>query len=459
MVVSSASAAVMSESERDEHFARLVEAYEAKTPKSAALHREAKEVLPGGDTRTVAFHPPYPLTMTSGSGCTVTDADGNTMIDVLNNYTSLIHGHALPAINEAVTDQIGKGTNFAAALESQTVLANILVDRVRSVDLIRFTNSGTEATMNMVRAARAFTGRDMILKIEGGYHGTFDDFEISVHPDPENAGPDGYPVPTVDSPGLPRGTADAVLVTPFNDIPALERVFAAHGDAIAGVILEPVMGSAGMIPAEAAFLNAARELTNAHGALLLFDEVMSFRLGFGGFQGEVGVDPDLTAFAKIIGGGYPVGAFGGRREIMAMFDPASKRPMWQSGTFNGNAVTMVAGAAAMGAFPQSEVERINLLGSMLREALAQLFADRGIGVTVTGFGSFGAIHFTDRPVRNYRDAARSDQSLKRMVHLALLLEGVFAAPRLMFCTSTAMDETTVTELVSRFDRAIDRITA
>ena len=459
MVVSSASTAVMSESGRNEKFARLVSEYEAKTPTSAALHLEAKKVLPGGDTRTVAFHPPYPLTMASGSGCCVIDADGNTFIDVLNNYTSLIHGHALPAINEAVIDQIGKGTNFAAALESQTVLASILVDRVRSVDLIRFTNSGTEATMNMVRAARAFTGRDLILKIEGGYHGTFDDFEISVHPDPEKAGPDGYPVPSYDSPGLPRGTADAVLVTPFNDCQALERVFAAHGDEIAGLILEPVMGSAGMIPAEGAFLEAARRLTTAHGALLLFDEVMAFRLGFGGFQGEAGVDPDLSAFAKIIGGGYPVGAFGGRHDIMAMFDPASKRPVWQSGTFNGNGVTMVAGAAAMNAFPRSEVERINHLGGMLRDSLARLFAVKGIEVTVTGFGSFGAIHFTGQRVSNYRDAARSDQSLKRMLHLALLLEGVFAAPRLMFCTSTAMEETTITELVARFDRAIDRISA
>ncbi len=239
---------------------RLIHDYEARTPTSSVLHHQAEQVLPGGDTRTVAFHPPYPLTMVSGRGCEVVDADSNTYIDVLNNYTSLIHGHALPAITEAATRQIAKGTNFAAALESQTSLARILVDRVPSVDLIRFTNSGTEATMNMVRAARAFTGRDLILKIEGGYHGTFDDFEISVHPDPENAGPDGYPTQTVDSPGLPTGTVDSVLVTPFNDIGALERAFASHGNDIAGFILEPVMGSAGMIPAELSFLRVAREI-------------------------------------------------------------------------------------------------------------------------------------------------------------------------------------------------------
>jgi hypothetical protein len=265
---------------RAEVEAEVLAAYRARTPISAALHAEASAVMPGGDTRTVAFHAPYPLAIQHGQGCVLWDADGNEYIDLLNNYTSLIHGHAHPAVTAAVSAQLPLGTAFPAPNAVQTRLATILTDRVASVDLVRFCNSGTEAVMNALRAARAFTGRDLIVKVEGGYHGTYDDVEVSVHPDPavETAGSADAPLPVLDAIGVPANTIEAVSVIPFNDVAAAERVFRERGDDIAAVIVEPVMGAGGMIPAEESFLEALRALTIETGALLIFDEVMSFRL-------------------------------------------------------------------------------------------------------------------------------------------------------------------------------------
>jgi glutamate-1-semialdehyde 2,1-aminomutase len=431
--------------------------YRRRTPTSAARFEEARRVMPGGDTRTVAFYPPYPLTVDRGQGCRFTDVDGNAYIDLLNNYTSLIHGHAHPAIVAAVQEQLPKGTNFAAGLVAQTQLAGILTSRVASVDLIRFTNSGTEATMNAVRAARAFTGRDLIIKIEGGYHGTYDDFEVSVHPDLATAEPDEAPVATLDAQGVPRNTVENVLVTPFNDADAVVRLMDTRGSEVAAIIVEPVLGAGGMIPADRSYLETLQDLATEHGSLLIFDEVMTFRLAPGGMQEQYGVRPDLTTFAKIIGGGFPVGAFGGRAEVMELFDPSRPRPLWQSGTFNGNAITMVAGVAALEHYPPAEVERINRLGGRLRDGMNRALRAAGITGHATGYGSFVGVHFTEQPPRSYRDAARGDQALKRLIHVGLLLEGVFCAPRLMFCTSTAMDEAIVDDVVAAFRRVLARI--
>lgn len=447
------------ESTRAETAAELIAEFRRRTPRSAEAFAAAKQVMPGGDTRTVAFHPPYPLTVARGQGCRFVDVDGNEYVDVLNNYTSLIHGHAHPAITAAVTEQLPKGTNYATAVAAQTRLAEILTSRVASVDLVRFTNSGTEATMNAVRAARAFTGRDLIVKMEGGYHGTYDDFEVSVHPDLAMAGLDDAPLPTLDTQGVPRNTLESVLVIPYNDVAAAERLFAERGDEIAAVIVEPVMGAGGMIPAERAFLEAWRALTVEHDALLIFDEVMTFRLEPGGIQEHYRVRPDLTSFAKIIGGGFPVGAFGGRREVMELFDPARPRPLWQSGTFNGNAITMVAGAVAMEHYPASEVARINALGDRLRGGLNATLRRADVTGFATGYGSFVGVHFTEEAPTNYRMAARGDQALKRLVHLGLLNEGVFCAPRLMFCASTAMDEAVIDGVIAAFGRVVERVGA
>jgi glutamate-1-semialdehyde 2,1-aminomutase len=444
---------------RAEIEAEVLATYRARTPRSAALHEAARRVLPGGDTRTVAFHAPYPLAVQEGRGCGFVDADGNQYIDLLNNYTSLIHGHAHPAVTEAVAAQIGRGTAFPNPNRFQTRLAEIITERVASVDLVRFCNSGTEAVMNALRAARAFTGRDLVVKLEGGYHGTFDDVEVSVHPDPHDpsAGRSGAPLPTLDTPGVAANTLDTVAVIPINDAGAAERLFAERGSEIAAVIVEPVMGAGGMIPADHAFLEAVRALTVEAGALLIFDEVMSFRLMPGGMQEEHRIRPDLTTFAKIIGGGFPVGGFGGRAAVMEQFDPSRPAPLWQSGTFNGNLITMVAGVAAMEAYPAAEVARINRLGDRLRDGLASALAAAGVTGAVTGFGSFVGLHLGVARVVNYRNAAVADKDLGRLLHLALLGEGVACAPRGFWNTSTAMDEAVIDDVLARFSRALSYV--
>ncbi|HEU5430340.1 MAG TPA: aspartate aminotransferase family protein [Thermomicrobiales bacterium] len=444
---------------RQEVEAAVLAEYRARTPRSAELHEAARRVMPGGDTRTIAFHAPYPLAVTHGEGFRYWDADGNEYIDLLNNYTSLIHGHAYPAVTEAVTAQLPRGTAFPAPNPYQTRLAEIITGRVASVDLVRFCNSGSEAVMNAIRAARAFTGRDLLVKMEGGYDGTYDDVEVSVHPDlhsPE-AGTADAPLPTLDTPGVPRNTTEAVTVLPFNDVAAAERLFRERGDEIAAVIVEPVMGAGGMIPAESAFLEALRALTIEAGALLIFDEVMSFRLMPGGVQEHYRIRPDLTTFAKIIGGGFPVGGFGGRAAVMEQFDPHRPRALSQSGTFNGNLITMVAGVAAMEAYPAAEVHRINALGDRLRTGLERALAAHGVVAAVIGFGSFVGVHLGVPEVRNYREAAAVDRGLTRLLHLALLLEGVSGAPRMSFNTSTPMSEATIDDILARFDRALTSV--
>jgi glutamate-1-semialdehyde 2,1-aminomutase len=444
---------------RSEVEAEVIADYRASSPRSAALHEAARRVMPGGDTRTVAFHAPYPLVITQGRGCRVQDADGRTYVDLLNNYTSLIHGHAHPAVVAAVSERLPFGTAFPAPNEAQTRLAQIIVDRVASVDMVRFCNSGSEAVMNALRAARAFTNRDLIVKMEGGYHGTYDDVEVSVRPDPRDpaAGPDRAPTAVLGTRGVPENTIDNVLVTPLNDIEAVERLMRERGTEIAAVIVEPVMGSAGMLPGDQAFVEALRALTLEHEALLIFDEVMSFRLAPGGMQQHYRVRPDLTTFAKIIGGGFPVGGFGGRASVMEQFDPLSPAPLSQSGTFNGNLITMVAGVAAMEAYTPAEVDRINGLGSRLRDGLRTALEEAGVPAAVTGYGSFAGVHFGATGVRTYRDAALADKGLARLLHLVLLLEGIYVAPRLMMCASTAMDDATIDEVLAGFRRAIGAI--
>lgn len=436
--------------------AAVLAAFQARTPTSRALHEAAAEVMPGGDTRTIAFHQPYPLDVQEGRGCVIVDADGNEMIDLVNNYTSLIHGHGHPAVTAAVVEQVGMGTAFPNPNRAQTRLAEIMTERVASVDLVRFCNSGTEAVMNALRAARAFTGRDLIVKMEGGYHGTYDDIEVSVHPalGDVRAGDDSAPLPVLDTPGVPSNTTANVTVIPYNDVEAAQRVFRERGDEIAAVIVEPVMGAGGMIMADAEFLETLRALTIENGALLIFDEVMSFRLMPGGMQEHFRIRPDLSTFAKIIGGGFPVGGFGGRAQIMEQFNPHSSTPLWQSGTFNGNLITMTAGVAAMEAYPASEVHRINELGDRLRQGLAQTLRDADVPFTTTGFGSFVGVHLGVDAVTNYRDAAAVDRSMTRVLHLALLNEGVSCAPRMAWNTSTAMNESIIDDVVARFQRAV-----
>ncbi|MGQ0551558.1 MAG: aspartate aminotransferase family protein [Armatimonadota bacterium] len=438
--------------------AQVIAEYVGRHPKSRELHARGKVALPGGDTRTVTYFDPFPLYIGRGEGCRLYDVDGHRLLDLLGNYTSMIWGHAHPKIVEAARAQIARGTGFAAPTEGQAILGEMIRERLPSVQKIRFTNSGTEAAMHAIRLARAYTGREKIVKMEGGYHGSYDAVEVSVHPDPDGAGPASSPRALPESKGIPPSVVDDVLVAPFNNLGAVEAILRAHRDAIAAVIVEPIQGVAGTILPRDGFLGFLREITQELGILLIFDEVISFRLGYHGAQGIYGVSPDLTVLGKIIGGGFPVGAFGGRDGIMALYDPARPGAMVQSGTFNANPVTLAAGIAGLELLTAAEIERINRLGDRLRRGLQALFDASPVPARASGLGSLLTLLFTGAEVVNYRDTTTADQPLSAAFHLALLQEGIFSAPRGMMALSLPMSEADIDDALGAVSTVLNRLT-
>jgi glutamate-1-semialdehyde 2,1-aminomutase len=332
-------------------------------------------------------------------------------------------------------------------------LARAIMARVPSVERIRFANSGTEAVLYAVRAARAFTRRPKILKMEGSYHGGYDSVVVSVNPGTEAP---AIPGGVVGSPGLPPEVLRDTLVVPFNDLASAVDVIGRHRDELALVLVEPVMVR-GMIAAARDFMVGLREATRRNGVLLLVDEVVTFRLAEGGAQQLFGITPDLTTFGKLIGGGLPVGAFGGRADIMSGFDPEASRPIHHSGTFAGNALTMAGGLAALRAFPDSEIRRLNALGDLLRAGLRAVIESRGIRAQVTGLGSLVGLHFAGEPVTDYRSALRGERELMQAVHLGLLNRGVFARASGGFFLSTPMGEREIDETVGAFGEVLDQV--
>ena len=328
--------------------AREIERYVERTPKSRALQREAEDVLPGGSSRGTAYFAPYPFFAEAGEGHWVWDVDGNRYLDFMLNATSLILGHGHPTIAEALGEQARKGTAFSTPTVTQIRLAKLLRDRVPSLETIRFTNSGTEGTLMAIRAAWAFTGKSKLAKFEGGYHGAHEHVAVSVKPPAASLDPRG-PTPIPEYPGQPAGVGKDVVVLPYNDLAECERLLRAHADEIGCLIMEPIVSSFGYVPGDPEFLRGIRKLTEALNIVLVYDEVQSLRVAPGGAQELFGVTPDLTAFGKIIGGGMPVGAFGGRRDIMAQYDPtvAGGARIAHAGTFNANPMTLLAGEAVL----------------------------------------------------------------------------------------------------------------
>lgn len=421
---------------------QLTETYQARTPASARLHAQATKVLPGGDTRNVTFFRPYPSYMEAGQGFLLTDADGNEILDFQNNYTSLIHGHAHPPTVAAVQEQIARGSAYSAPMRQQIELAEMICGRVDSVDLVRFTNSGTEATMHAVRGARAYTGRTRIVKIEGGYHGSSDTFEASVEPDMSQVGDLENPTAVADSKGVPQSVIDQVIIVPFNNIPVTKRLIEQNHRDIAAFIIEPVLGSAGQLEVSKEYLQFIRDITKTYGIVLIFDEIVTFRLAVGGAQARYGIQPDMTTFGKIIGGGIPVGAFGGKADMMRMYDPAAGL-LHHSGTFNGNAVTMAAGVATLRDYGAAEAAHVNRLGERFRAGCGQVCDELGLRIRINGVGSLSNLIFSNDDITEYRGIANSYEQFNVLLGLALLNRGVFMAPRGMFCTSTPMGEAQV----------------
>ena len=394
------------------------------TTKSEEIFASAQQLMPGGVSSPVrAFKSVggQPIVFERVKGAYIWDVDGNQYIDYVGSWGPAICGHAHPEVIKALHETLEKGTSFGAPCALENVLAEMVIDAVPSIEMVRFVNSGTEACMAVLRLMRAFTCRDKIIKFEGCYHGHADMFLVKA----------GSGVATLglpDSPGVPKSTTSNTLTAPFNDLEAVKALFAENPGEIAGVILEPVVGNAGFIPPDAGFLEGLRVITQENGALLVFDEVMTgFRIAYGGVQEKFGITPDLTTLGKIIGGGLPVGAYGGRRDIMSMVAPAG--PMYQAGTLSGNPLAMTAGIKTLELLQKpGQYEYLDKITKKLADGLLQIAQETGhdaCGGQISGmFGLF----FTAGPVHNYEDAKKSDLQKFSRFHRGMLERGIYLAP-------------------------------
>lgn len=372
---------------------------------AAAIYARARAVMPGGCSRNTVLRSPHPLYAARGEGCYLIDIEGQPRIDFANNMASLIHGHAAPAIVAAVTEQLQLGTGYTLATEVEVDYAEYLCDRVPSFDKIRFVNSGTEAVMCALKAARAYTGKPKIAKVEGAYHGLYDYAEISQNSQPSNWGSAERPANVPVTHGTPSSAVADVVVIPFNDLEGAIAILDEHAEELACVLLDLIPHRVGLMPANADFVAGLREWTRNNEVLLVLDEVITLRACFGGAQEMFDLEPDLTALGKMIGGGFPVGALAGRNDVMSVLDPLAEPVLFpHSGTFSANPITMVAGQAAMRAFDQPAVARLNKLGELARTRLTEAIEIAGVPACVTGAASMFRIHMKATPPANYREA-------------------------------------------------------
>lgn len=391
--------------------------------RSRAAFEEAKQYIPGGVNSPVRAFKSVGLTpvyVERGSGSRIFDIDGNEFIDYVCSWGPLIVGHAHPEVVQAIQETAAKGTSFGAPTELETMMAKTVVERVPSVDIVRMVNSGTEATMSALRLARGITKRSKILKFEGSYHGHADSLLIKA----------GSGVATLglpDSPGVPEGVASNTITVPYNDLEGVKLAFERFGEELACVIVEPVAGNMGVVPPQPGFLEGLRALTEQYGSLLIFDEVMTgFRVGYHCAQGRFGVTPDLTCFGKVIGGGLPVGAYGGKREYMEQVAPSG--PIYQAGTLSGNPLAMAAGYTTLSLLTPEVYEELERKAAKLEEGFLRNARDTGIACTINRVGSMVCPFFTEQPVTNFDSARTSDLERFRRYFAELLDRGVNIAP-------------------------------
>ena len=422
--------------------------------KSIQAYNEAVNLMPGGVNSPVRAFKSVdtdPIFMEYGKGSKIYDIDGNEYIDNVLSWGPLILGHADDKVRNSLHEAVDKGTSFGASTILENKMAQLVIDRVPSIEMVRMVSSGTEATLAALRLARGFTGKNKILKFEGCYHGHSDSLLIKA----------GSGVATLglpDSPGVPEGTAKNTITVPYNDIESVKVAFEHYGDDIAAVIVEPVAGNMGVVPPVDGFLEGLREITTSNDTLLIFDEVMTgFRVGYNCAQGYFGVTPDLTCLGKVIGGGLPVGAFGGRRDIMEQIAPVGT--VYQAGTLSGNPLAMTSGYATLTQLTEESYEYFNELGDLLEEGLKNVFSKYNVPITVNRAGSMIGYFLNEGPVTNFDEANKSDLELFSNMYREMAKEGVFLPPSQFEGTflSTSHTKEDIEKTIQAFDNALSRI--
>lgn len=419
-------------SKRDAALSEAVDRYIAKRPKTQVLHARAKAVMPGGNTRTVLYHPPFPIRIDTAEGARLSDVDGNQYVDFLGEYSAGIYGHSHPRIKKAMAEALETGLNIGAHHHREVAFAETVSKRF-NLDLVRFCNSGTEANMMALAAARCFTKRKKIMAFHGGYHGGTLYFTHGASP--VNAPYD-------------------VVLAPFNEWEGTRQTIENEAD-LAAVIIEPMQGGGGCIPADREFLAKLREETKKRGIVLIFDEVMTSRLGPNGLSAILGIEPDLKTLGKYIGGGMSFGAFGGRRDIMNQFDPSRPDALPHAGTFNNNTLTMTVGQVAMTeVFTPEACVALNARGDKLRNDLNELFMRYQAPMRATGLGSMIAIHPVSREIKNVEDADHGDARLRQLLYLDLLEQGIYMADRGFIALSLMVSDADCSKFVSAMEQFV-----
>ncbi|MFC6718944.1 aspartate aminotransferase family protein [Natrialbaceae archaeon GCM10025810] len=413
---------------------KAYDTYRERTPNSAAMAEELRELVPGGVCSTFRAYEPYPIHATRANGATIYDVDGNEYLDfALNNGTQLV-GHAHPKLTEAAIDQLERGTLYTRPSELIEFAARPLIDRWDAIEQVRFTNSGTESAMHAVRLARAYTGREKVIRMEGAYHGAFDAALVSKMPPIEQAGPEFDPRPVKESQGIPDSVPENVLLGRYNDADSVERLLREHGRNVAAILVEPACLNLGLVEPADGFLERLRELANEYNVVLIFDEVKTgVKLAPGGGAEYYGVQPDLVALAKAIGGGFPVGAFGGRREIMeciaADLDDGVATGAAHYGTYNGNPLSLRAVGVTLREILTSDAyDHVTHLADRLSSGYRDVIEDEGLDARVASVGSQGMVYFTEVPIRTFRDWEAVDEGFHEAYWFGMVNRGVIPHP-------------------------------
>ncbi|TMN21664.1 aspartate aminotransferase family protein [Lentibacillus cibarius] len=447
--------------------------YIAKTQGSKNFAESAKQMMPGGVTANIKSFDPYPVIMQKGEGAYLYDVDGNAYVDYLLSYGALMLGHGHPEVITAVQNQIKEDGTFLFGTPHQLELemGKKIQQLYPSMELVRYTNSGTEATLLALRMAYAFTGKHKIAKFEGHYHGGYDQVLLSVNPPIKNAGPANQPTAVSESKGIDPYHEENTIVLPFNDLEATEEILKKNKDEIATVITEPIQG--GFIPATQSFMDGLRRITEELGILLIFDEVKTgFRIGLGGAQSFYNIKPDLTTLGKVVGGGFPVGIIGGKKEILELSAPSAssdvfdssqshqskaKDTLFHSGTYNGHPTILAAGLATINVLEQ-EIEHVFSITNQLKQGICELFGKYGISMQTVGVGSIFNVVITEKEtINHYRDLQQSDFALRRELDLGLLTQGIYTKPLNRYSIATVHGQREVNQTLEAYEKVLSEL--